>query len=70
MTLTLTALEDTPEDVVLDTSYLGVVAVVVDGKVANWSLAERTEPYGSALTVDLAKEVKRGEEVKVKVCFI
>lgn len=55
------------EDVVLDTSYLSVGAVEVGGKVAKWSLAERMEPYGSSLTVELGGEVKRGTDVKVKV---
>lgn len=68
VTLTMKAAEDTLEDIVLDTSYLSVEAVKVDGKVAKWSLAERMEPYGSALTVDVGREVKRGEAVKVKVC--
>lgn len=67
VTLTMKAAEDTLEDVVLDTSHLIVEAVKVDGKVAKWSLAERMEPYGSALTVEVGREVKRGEDVKVKV---
>lgn len=67
VTLTMKALEDTLEDVVLDTSYLNVVAVEVDGKVAKWTLAERMEPYGSSLTVEVGGEVKQGTDVKVKV---
>lgn len=67
VTLTMKALEDTLEDVILDTSYLNVRAVEVDGKVAKWRLAERMEPYGSSLTVEVGGEVKQGTDVKVKV---
>lgn len=63
------ALEDTLEDVVLDTSYLDVQAVEVDGKVVSSKLAERMEPYGSALAVEVGREVKQGEDLKVKVRF-
>lgn len=69
VTLTMKALEDTLEDVVLDTSHLDVQAVEVDGMVTNLKLAERMEPYGSALTVEVGREVKRGEDLKVKVCY-
>lgn len=68
--LTLKALEDTLEDVVLDTSYLDVKEVKVDGETAKFSPAERTEPYGSALTIAIGREVKEGKDVKVRVCYI
>lgn len=69
VTLTMKALEDTLEDVILDTSYLDVQTVEVNGKVVSSKLAERMEPYGSALTVEVGREVKQGEDLKVKVCF-
>lgn len=67
VTLTLKALEDTLEDVVLDTSYLDVKKVTVNGAVEKFSVAKREEPFGSALTVEVGKEVKQGEELKIKV---
>lgn len=70
VTLTLKALEDTLEDVVLDTSHLDVKKVEVGGGEVKFSIAERVEPYGSALTVETGREVKQGEEIKVKVCYL
>jgi hypothetical protein len=67
VTLTLKATEDTLEDVVLDTSYLDVKRVCVDGEKATFDVSERVEPYGSALTINTGKEVKEGQCVKVKV---
>lgn len=67
VTLTLKATEDTLEDVILDTSYLDVKSVCVDGEKVTFDVSERAEPYGSALTINIGKEVKEGQCVKVKV---
>jgi leukotriene-A4 hydrolase len=42
----------------------------VDGKDAKWSLADRVEPYGSALTVELENAVAKDGEVDVDVGLI
>jgi hypothetical protein len=42
----------------------------VDGKDAKWSLADRVEPYGSALTVELESAVAKDAEVDVDVSLI
>lgn len=62
------AAEDGVKELVLDTSFLDVRKVEVDGKGVQFKVEERTEPYGSALKIELGKEVKKGEEVEVKVC--
>lgn len=53
--------------IVLDTSYLQIDDVSVDGSKAKWNLASRFEPYGSPLSVKLDKGVPKGESVKVNV---
>lgn len=39
------------DEVVLDTSFLKINGLKVDGKESGWNLAERTEPFGSPLTI-------------------
>ncbi|KAI5781244.1 peptidase family M1-domain-containing protein [Geopyxis carbonaria] len=69
VTLTLEVLEDGVGDVVLDTSYLEIHKVEVDGKEAKWTLKERTEPYGSALNIALDCKMQKGKSISVKVCY-
>jgi len=65
--LTLKALANGLKQVVLDTSFLDVRAVAVNGKGAKWNVGDRVEPYGSPLKVDLEKAVNSQDEVIVKV---
>ena len=57
------------DHVVFDTSFLDIKRVVnVDGsKELKYTLADRFEPYGSALTVELPKELKKGEYAEVSI---
>ena len=68
--LTLKALADGLKQVVLDTSFLAVRAVAVNGKGAKWNVGDRVEPYGSPLKVDLEKAVNSQDEVIVKVILL
>ncbi|NXD32286.1 LKHA4 aminopeptidase, partial [Spelaeornis formosus] len=57
------------ERVVLDTSFLDIKKIEVDGTEVKWHLGERIGTIGSALSFDLPRKVNPGEEVKVKVTY-
>jgi leukotriene-A4 hydrolase len=46
------------DEIVLDTSYLDVKDVKVNGSAAKWELAPRSEPYGSPLKVKVDSSAK------------
>lgn len=54
-------------EIVLDSSYLNIKSVTVDGKSAEWILAPRQEPFGSALKITLPAAVEKGSSVEVDV---
>ncbi|MCJ1405279.1 hypothetical protein MMC11_008506 [Xylographa trunciseda] len=51
--LRLKAISGEADAIVLDTSYLNVKDVYLEGAVAKWKLEDRTEPYGSALRIQI-----------------
>lgn len=53
--------------IVLDTSYLEILEVKADGEPSKWNLLPRSEPYGSALEIDLAKPIGPSQTVEVDV---
>ena len=55
------------KEIVLDTSYLAVEDVTVEGRDSTWRLSSRSEPYGSALTINLAEGVDNGASLNVKI---
>lgn len=58
------------DEIWLDSSYVEVSSVRVDGKEhgkEEWELEPRTEPFGSRLRVKLGRKYGTGEEVMVKV---
>lgn len=57
------------QEVILDTSYLDVDEVKVDGKTATWNLLPRMEPYGSALKIQLDQAVALDKIIEVDVCL-
>ncbi|KAL5388142.1 hypothetical protein DPSP01_003132 [Paraphaeosphaeria sporulosa] len=66
--LTFESLTDAEaKELVLDTSFLDVKDVKLDGKDVEWNLGERIEPYGAPLTVTLDKGVPKGESIKIAV---
>ena len=54
-------------EIVLDTSYLDVTDIKVDGSSTNWTLEARTEPYGSPLKIQSPSNVAIGQHVNVSV---
>jgi leukotriene-A4 hydrolase len=56
-------------EIILDTSYLDIRDIKVDGgKLLNWELLPRIEPYGSALKIKLENSVEFGKEIQIDVC--
>ena len=55
------------KEIVLDTSYLAVEDVAVEGRNSKWRLSSRSEPYGSALRITLDEGVENGATLNVKI---
>jgi leukotriene-A4 hydrolase len=55
------------KEIILDSSYLDISEVQVDGKSAEWNLLPRVEPYGAALKVQLKKGVPLNETIELSI---
>ena len=55
------------EKIVLDTSYLDIKSIEVNGKSPKWKILSRKEPNGSPLEVSLGQNVAAGTTVKLNV---
>lgn len=56
-----------PREILLDTSFLNVKNVVLDGKTPKWELLPRFEPYGSALKVSFEDGIQNGKSVHLEM---
>ena len=66
--LTLESLtEGESKEIVLDTSFLDVSDVKIDGKKVEWAVKYRVEPYGSPLVVKLNESLAKGKNVDLSV---
>lgn len=66
--LTLKSITDAAaKEILLDTSFLNVKDVVLDGKSPKWDLLPRFEPYGSALRICLEGGVQNGKSVQLEM---
>ncbi|SMR54343.1 unnamed protein product [Zymoseptoria tritici ST99CH_3D1] len=66
--LTLEKLSKGDRKVVLDTSYLNIVGVEVEGEKAQWDLTpKRIEPYGSPLTVHISEKQVEAASPELKL---
>ncbi|CAD6503196.1 BgTH12-02864 [Blumeria graminis f. sp. triticale] len=55
-------------EIILDTSFLNISSVLLEGTVHDdWSVKDRTEPYGSPLTIKLSEGVCKGAIVAVEI---
>ena len=54
-------------EILLDTSYLEIHDVKIDGQAPKWNLLPRFEPYGSALKIELENRVQNAASVEVDV---
>ena len=67
--LTLEATNDITE-VILDTSYLDIDKVEVDGSEVKWDSGEKVaEVIGSPLKIRLDKGIKKGDNLEVKITY-
>jgi len=58
---------DAAPHVVLDSSFLDISAVAVDGTPAAFHVGARVEPYGSPVTITLPTGVAKGRTVRVEM---
>ncbi len=66
--LTLKSITDAAaKEILLDTSFLTVKDVVLNGKSPKWDLLSRFEPYGSALRIILEDGVQNGKSVQLEM---
>lgn len=66
--LTVKSITDSAaKEILLDTSFLNVKDVVLDGKTPKWDLLPRFEPYGSALKISLEDGVPNGKSVRLEM---
>ena len=66
--LTLKSLSDSAaKEILLDTSFLNVKDVLLDGKNTKWDLLPRVEPYGSALRISLLDAVEKGKNLQLEM---
>ena len=55
------------KEILLDTSFLNVKDVLLDGKITKWDLLPRVEPYGSALRISLPDDVEKGKTLQLEM---
>ncbi len=55
------------KDILLDTSYLDISHIKVNGSSAKWELLPRLEPYGSALKISLETGIPAEQTVEVLI---
>ena len=66
--VTLKSISDSAaKEILLDTSFLNVKDVFLDGKTIKWDLLPRVEPYGSALRISLPDDVEKGKSVQLEM---
>jgi leukotriene-A4 hydrolase len=59
--------EEPIDHVILDTSFLKINKIFSGTSPLKYTLANRKEPYGSALTIQLPKELKKDETTEISV---
>lgn len=69
VTYSLACAVDGCATVVLDTSYLKIESVQVDGSDIRWKQRARQEPLGSPLDITLGRNVDKGRSVKIVIAF-
>ena len=68
VTLNLEATSDASgKEIHLDTSYLDVTDIKINGEDSQWTVLPRAEPFGSKLEIKLKTAAKNGEHISVDV---
>ncbi|KAI8938568.1 hypothetical protein NX059_004447 [Plenodomus lindquistii] len=55
------------KDIVLDSSFLDISVVEINGKSAKFHVGDRVEPYGSPVTISLPSAIPKGKTVDVEI---
>ena len=56
-------------EILLDSNFLTIKNVKLDGTHTNWELLPRFEPYGSVLKIALDKGITQGHICELDVCL-
>ncbi|KAF9353213.1 Leukotriene A-4 hydrolase [Mortierella sp. NVP85] len=67
--LTIEAISKVATKVILDTSFIDIRSVSLAGKSLKYTLAERHEKFGSALTIELEQALNQGEAINIVVSY-
>lgn len=68
VTLTLESLTDEDvKEIVLDSSFLDISVVEIDGKSAKFNVGSRIEPYGAPLTITVPSSVPKGKSINIEI---
>ena len=60
--------EKESEEIVLDTSFLDVQSISIDGtETSSWKVKPRTEPYGSPLSISIPGGASRGSVISLAI---
>jgi leukotriene-A4 hydrolase len=59
--------DETIDHVIFDTSFLKIKKIFSGTSSLQYTLANRTEPYGSALTVQLPKKLHKDESTELSI---
>ncbi|KAL1606032.1 Leucyl aminopeptidase yscIV [Nothophoma quercina] len=59
--------DENVKEVVLDSSFLDISEVKVDGKTAQFEVGDRIEPYGAPLRVTLPSSIPKGKIVSIVI---
>jgi leukotriene-A4 hydrolase len=59
--------EKETKEIVLDTSYLDIKKITVDGQDVEWNVGERFEPYGSPLKITLNHGAEKGKTLDIDI---
>ena len=54
---------DKAKEIVLDSSFVDLQDVTLNGSAVKWKLEERSEPFGSPLKVEVGDNVDLGKEI-------
>ncbi|KAF9550410.1 Leukotriene A-4 hydrolase [Mortierella hygrophila] len=67
--LDIVAIADNVSKLILDTSFIAIHSVTFNGAPLKYTLADRHEKYGSALTIELGKALAKGDKAKVVIAY-
>ncbi|KAK5809994.1 peptidase family M1-domain-containing protein [Linnemannia elongata] len=67
--LDIEAIADSVSKLILDTSFITIHSVTLNGAPLKYTLADRHEKYGSALTIELGKTLAKGDKAKVIISY-